>query len=218
MLAFLHGRVHMRVWALTALPVVALFLFGSPVWAQALHPNLVTFRPSIDHDANDRNGRAVLQRYELEIYRVGVPQPVLTIDLGKPAVDDDGYVRASIEERVNVAELVGQLLEARIAAVGLSGTSRSPVSNVFDVDTCRYVTPGSVEIGAAGGAVNTAVHAADGCAWRAGAAGFPHVEEPAGSGNADLHISGDTNQGPFVRVGNVSVGSQLILVFQPAAQ
>ena len=62
------------------------------------------------------------------------------------AANADGFIRATIEERINAQRLAGQMLEARIAAIGPHGVSRSAVSNVFDVDTCRYLTPGSIAV------------------------------------------------------------------------
>ena len=194
--------------------VFALSLYAVRAHAQIRHPNIVAFQPSVDQDAIGADGQPLVRRYELEISRAGSMQLLLTINLGKPAPDADGYVRVIVEDQVNTAALTGLTLEARVAAVGASGTSRSAASNVFAVDVCRYLTPGSIEIAGTGTAVETTVVAPNGCGWQVRSTGFPMPETSAGAGRAHLRIGAAANHSQSARVGAVSVGSEVILVFQ----
>ncbi|MGC4083757.1 MAG: hypothetical protein QM736_17010 [Vicinamibacterales bacterium] len=153
-------------------------------------------------------------RYELHIFRVGSSEPLLTIDLGKPSPDDDGVIRVAVEDVLNVDALSTMALEARIATIGNGVSVDSPLSNVFFVDACRYLTPGAVEAPADGGSVHATVSARGSCGWRVGATGFLSTDASTGAGSAMLRVDAAPNASAAARVGSVSVGPQLILVFQ----
>src|SRR5262249_2578687 len=59
-------------------------------------PHYLLFQPSQDHDAVDKRGAPLVERYELEVYASGASEPSQTIDLGKPRPAADGLIHVQL--------------------------------------------------------------------------------------------------------------------------
>ena len=154
--------------------------------------------------------------YVLQIHRLGVAAPDAVVDLGKPAPDADGYIRVNLGGRLAGLTSAGAPFEARVAAVGPGGISSSTPSNLFEVDSCRFVIPGSAQVGPAGGAVSVALVTLPGCQWRAETetSWLTYTAESSGTGPGRLGVEALPNPSRDGRVGGIRVGAQLLLVFQ----
>jgi hypothetical protein len=194
-------------------------LAASTVDGQTLYPNVVTFLPSANHDSIGPGAQPMVSGYALEIYRKGNPAVALVVELGKPAPSPDGYIHADLGSRVTAALADGDLLEARVVAIGPGGVSRSPLSNLFVLNGCSYLLVGSASFPAAGGPLDIAVQAPAWCAWDARTV-EPWLTIDAAStlsGTGTLRLRAAPNRNGDVRLGSVAVGPQLLLVFQLGA-
>lgn len=103
-----------------------------PAWGGAqtvLNPTTVEFRASADHGATTVSGEPKVARYDFRIYLLGATAPVTSVDLGKPTPDAQQTITAQPDVLLGLP--VGQLYEARVAAVGPTGEGVSDVSNPF---------------------------------------------------------------------------------------
>ncbi len=184
--------------------------------SDTVNPNVVRFIPSANHDSVGTAGQPMVTGYVLQIHRLGAPAPDAVIDLGKPLPDADGYIRVSLGNQLAGLTSAGAPFEARIVAVGPGGVSSSPPSNLFHVDGCRFVIPGSAQVVAAGGIVSVALVTLPGCPWRAETetSWLTYTAESSGTGPGRLSVSASPNPTRDGRVGAVGIGSQLLLVFQ----
>lgn len=92
---------------------------------------MLEFRPSADHDAVDRQGAPMVQRYVFEVYPAGAATPVEKIDLGKPSPSADGVIRVDLSSLPMRPLAPGVQYEAAIVAVGPYGLGGSDRSNRF---------------------------------------------------------------------------------------
>ena len=60
----------------------------------------VEFTPSAEHNAVDPDGTPVVSTYSLRLFVAGGVTPVETVDLGKPALDPDGFIRINFVSRL----------------------------------------------------------------------------------------------------------------------
>jgi hypothetical protein len=96
-----------------------------------VNPQYLEFRPSQDHDAVDKGGAPIVERYVLEVYLGGASVPAQKIDLRKPAPAADGLIHVDLSS-VPIATLQpGATYEAVIVAVGPHGEGDSARSNRF---------------------------------------------------------------------------------------
>src|SRR5512133_1751080 len=103
-----------------------------PAQAQTvINPRTVEFDPSADHSAVTTGGQQVVQRYDLQIYTVSGTTPYTTGNLGKPAPQLDGKIRVDFSTLVTPWPLPDGTYDARVVAVGPTGTAPSDVSNTF---------------------------------------------------------------------------------------
>jgi len=94
-------------------------------------PHFLQFQPSQDHDAVDKKGAPLVERYELEVYPTGATEPSQKIDLGKPKPGADGLIHVELSS-IRIAPLApGTTYEAAIASVGPYGRGASARSNRF---------------------------------------------------------------------------------------
>lgn len=100
------------------------------------NPKEVCFEPSPDHDKLIDGTLPAVSEYALEIYLVGGLVPIYTASLGKPAVVA-GAVRAPVPTIPVMEWFIPH--EARVVAVGPTGSGRSEVSNRFFIGTPRPV-------------------------------------------------------------------------------
>ena len=194
-------------------------MFAGSVGAQTVNPNVLTFVPSATHDSIGPSGRPVVSGYALELYRMGSARPETVIDLGKPAPGLDGRIRVDVAASLAGARLTGELLEAKVIVVGPWGSSSSPASNLFELDACRYLLPAGVSIDSGGGTMRVAIATSGACAWqaRSSAAWLSETAGSSGVGEGWVSMHAGANPSSGLRVGLVSVGPQILLVFQPGA-
>jgi hypothetical protein len=196
----------------------ALLLLGTcgPTLADTMNPNVVTFIPSANHHSIGAGGRPMVTGYALHIHRLGATAAETVVDLGKPAPDADGYIRVNLGSRLAGLTSAGVPFEGRIVAIGPGGVSSSSASNLFHVDSCRFVVAGSTSVAGAGGPVSVAVVTRDGCQWRAetGTSWLSYTAESSGIGPGRLGVTAAANPTREGRLGAVSIGSELVFVFQ----
>src|SRR5262245_49213496 len=125
----MKSRFDMRPSNVSARLLASLLLtFACTVTANAqsvVDPYSVEFVPSPDHNAT-ANGVPVVSGYNLEFYVVGDPTPLRVVDIGKPAPASDGKIHVNFVPTWPVTSVT---YEARVAAVGPSGTADSTPSN-----------------------------------------------------------------------------------------
>ena len=114
-----------------AIAALSFFAHSSPARAQSENPNVISFLPSPQHSSTLPTGQPAVSRYELTFYKAGTTERVMTIDLGKPAPQPDGVIRLDYTNRLGAWPLPGVECDARVTAVGASGTSTSDPSNTF---------------------------------------------------------------------------------------
>ena len=139
------------------------------------NPRVVEFDPSADHAAVAADGQPVVSRYDLQIYLQGATQPVTTASLGKPALAADGKIRVDFSTMLVGWPLADGGYEARVAAIGPTGTGLSDVSNLFAFQAvvvpppCTFALSASTgTVGATGGTLSvTTTASATTCGWTA---------------------------------------------------
>src|SRR5688572_27776799 len=151
------------IYIRVALAVFTIGVLAAPASAQTpavIDPRIVEFDPSPDHSATGSNGLPVLTRYDLELYLLGGTQPVQVANLGKPAPQADGKIRVDFTTLLNPWPAAGTTYEARVAAVGPSGTTRSTESNTFAFSSpcSSSISPTSVSVGATASTGTVAVN------------------------------------------------------------
>jgi hypothetical protein len=99
--------------------------------SRVTNPTTIEFEPSADHANFTRDGRALVDHYDLEIYRRNEAQPFVVAELGKPGPGGDGIVQLDLAEVVPVWPLPTGVYEACVTAVGPTGAGRSDPSNTF---------------------------------------------------------------------------------------
>jgi len=204
-----------RPFVLTLLIAVLLV----PAWAGAqtvTNARIVEFVPSPDHSERLSDGRAVVQRYVMEVYQAGASQPFHTVDMGKPSPQSDGKIRFDFSATVAAWPAPGGEYQARVAAVGPGGEGVSDPSNRFTVSSCSYtLSRSSALFPAGGGGGEVAVTTTSGCAWTA-SEGLSWVTMmtagATGSGRATFSVA--ANSGTSARAGTITVAGQAFQVTQ----
>lgn len=191
-----------------------------------LNPTIVEFDPSPDHAALDANGAALVQRYELRLYRTGEPVRSASADLGKPQPGVDGKVRVDFSSRTAPWPPADGTYEARVAAIGPSGEGESTTSNPFTFAStppapppCTYaLSPASAAVPAAGGRGSVSLSAGPGCAWSvSGAPTWLAIDAASGSGDAALAFTAAPNLAMSPRSASLAIAGATFTVSQAAA-
>jgi hypothetical protein len=110
---------------------------AAPAVAQAqtvvANPGAVEFNPSADHAALGLDGVPLVDHYALKMFLEGATDPVQTIDLGKPAPDQQtGKITCRNAAWFAAAAIVPNVrYVAKVAAVGPTGEGVSDSSNPF---------------------------------------------------------------------------------------
>jgi hypothetical protein len=189
-----------------------------------VNPKTVEFDPSADHSALGPDGQALVSRYELQVYLHGAPQPISTGNLGKPSPDADGKIRVDFSTLLIGWPLANGTYEARVSAVGSTGTGLSDVSNVFDFlvapppVVCTYGLSATAQSASpAGGPASVAVSAtATTCAWNASSgAAWLAVSPASGTGSGSVNVTVAANAGA-ARTGTLTIAGQTYTVSQGA--
>jgi hypothetical protein len=189
------------------------------------NPRIVEFDPSADHSALSADGQSLVTRYDLQIYLQGATQPVTSASLGKPALAADGKVRVDFSTILIGWPLADGTYEARVAAIGPTGTGVSDVSNLFAFQAavvpppCTYALSASTgTTGASGGPLSVTVTAsATTCGWTASSnAAWATVAPASGTGTGAVAVTVAANTGA-TRTATVTVGGQTYTVTQAAA-
>ncbi len=101
-------------------------------------PTTVEFVPSPDHNATLSDGTPVVNRYDLQFFMIGAPQPFQVMDLGKPTPGAGGTISVDFRARLQAIPTPGIIYRAKVAAVGVGGAGTSEFSNTFS-----FSAPGS---------------------------------------------------------------------------
>ncbi len=193
----------------------------SPLPTQAqtpVNPNTVEFDPSADHSGVTPDNQPMVQRYELQIFASGASAPMSTADLGKPSPQTDGKIRVNFSTLLAGWPLGDGTYQARVAAIGPTGTGTSDPSNTFQFSSCSF-TLGSTGQGVpSGGATgNVSVTTSSSCAWTAAsAASWVTVNPASGSGSGSVGFVVTENLGTE-RVATLTIGGQAFTITQAAA-
>jgi hypothetical protein len=130
----------------------------------------VEFTPSADHSIVDASGNALVTSYSMTIFKAGATTPVQTLNLGKPSVGTDGFIRLDFSLLLTSPLATGISYEALIEAVGPGGRSGGTRTNTFGyTPTCTApaISATSQSFAAAGGTGSVTVTTSGGCAWTA---------------------------------------------------
>ena len=199
-----------------------LFILAGPAAAQTvINPRFLEFRPSADHAAPQSDAGPSVERYEVEFYQSGASAPFLTIDLGKPAPDGDGIIRADLTSELGAFPLPGVTCESRVVAVGPGGKRHSSPSNPFVVDGCMFVlNSAGAAVPGIGGTGDVGIEAASkSCAWTAtsSAAWLTISGETSGSGPATVAFSAAPNPSAAPRSATLTIAGYALTVSQGAS-
>lgn len=128
-------RLFVAGWVVLCLLLIA----GREAYAQlpvgtVIAPTIVESDPSPDHNVIWTDGTPVVDHYEVYYFVFGTASPVTTVNLGKPAPQADGKIRA--------VDVFGGLLKdaiyfARVVAVGTDPAKRGE-----SADSNPFVLPG----------------------------------------------------------------------------
>lgn len=115
--------------------VLLLAVLAVPAAAQVVvNPSTIEFDPSADHSTiSALDGLPKVASYSLQFWAVGGQAPVLSQDLGKPALATDGKIRIASRSLFTASALLADTkYVAVVVAVGPAGeSSGSPQSNPF---------------------------------------------------------------------------------------
>lgn len=205
-----------------ALFTLAILLLPLTAAAQSTvsDPRIAEFSPSPDHAAVGSNGQPVVSRYDLQFFYQGAAQPFQTADLGKPTPEADGKIRVNLSTVFTPLPLPGFTYEARVAAVGPTGSGTSDVSNpfIFTTQCASTISPTSRSVGAAAATGTVSVSATTGCPWAAAseASWITVTAGASGSGNGSVSYSVAANPTTSVRTGTLAIAGQAFTVTQAA--
>ena len=200
--------------------VAALFaLVTTAASAQTVDPRYLQFTASADHYAVDANNQPVVSGYQMAWYQSGASAPFQVNDLGKPVPDANGTVLIDLI-MLGATPTAGIIYDARVAAVGPSGTGVSGDSNAFTFSgPCTYqVSPTNVAAAAAGGQGPLTLTAGATCPWTATSnASWLALNAASGTGNASVTLTIAANTVTTPRTGSVTVAGVTVTVSQDAA-
>jgi hypothetical protein len=156
----------------------------------------------------------MVTRYDLKIYLQGATQPVTTASLGKPAFDADGKIRVDFSTILIGWPLADGNYEARVAAIGPSGSGLSDVSNLFAFQAAVVPPPCTFALSATTG---TAGASATTCAWTASTATtWITLNTIAGTGSGPVSFTMASNATAAARTGTLTAGGKVVTVIQAA--
>ena len=188
-----------------------------------VNPKVVEFDPSADHATLTAEGHALVTRYDLQIFLPGATQPISTASLGKPAADADGKIRVDFSTVLVGWPPANGTYEARVAAVGPTGSGQSDPSNPFDFQVgvtpplCTFtLSTTAVSIEGRAGSSSVSVTASAGtCGWTAASnASWLTLATASGVGSASVGYSVLRNSTGQTRTATVSVGGKVLTVTQ----
>lgn len=184
----------------------------------ASNPTTVAFPPSPDHWKVLADGRPAVDHYEFDVYSVGASQPFQRTNIGKPAPAADGSIYYDFSGGVMSWPLPGGNYEARVAAVGPSGSGLSSPSNpfTFTFTSCSYTLSGtSASLPAAGGGTQVSVTTGSTCTWTAVSNVSWIVLSAAGfTGNGTVVATVAANTSTSSRTGTLIVAGRTFTVSQ----
>lgn len=161
----------------------------------------------------------MVTRYDLEFYAIGAAAPFQTNPLGKPAPNASGVIRIDLST-IFAGFPTGTTYEARVAAVGPGGVSRSAVSNQFAFSNpCAVtLTPTSTSISSTAGTGTVAVATGATCNWTStsNAAWITLTGGTSGSGNGTVSYSVTANTFAAARSGSIAIAGQNFSITQAA--
>jgi hypothetical protein len=199
-------------------------LTSATVGAQVLNPRVVEFIPSPDHAAMLDTYTPTVTNYVLEVYQTGAAAPFYSMDLGKPDPDPDGLVRYDFSWQVESWPLPGGYYQARVAAQGPYGSSRSAPSNEFVLvlsggQVCYYVlSTTSMDVASWGEARAFSIAVPPGCPWTVTSdSAWLTPTNPSGTGSATIQFSVTPNPGPTIRTGGLTIAGRIVAVTQALA-
>jgi hypothetical protein len=193
-----------------------------------INPKIVEFDPSLDQAALTADGQPMVARYDLLVFLQGATQPVTTTSLGKPSPDLDGKIRVDFSTILVGWPLVNGTYQARVAAVGPTGTGQSDPSNLFDFQSavppppppsCTFTVSATGMTAAPSGQAGsvTVTASASSCTWTAASdSGFVEAAPTGGTGSGTVSLTVAANTGA-ARTATVTIGGQAYTVSQAAA-
>jgi hypothetical protein len=212
--------------ARAAIALTALLSIAPAVAAQTItDARRVEFAPSPDHSAVDANtGLQLVTNYTLDVYLAGGAVPVQTANLGKPAPETDGMIRADFVALLPTALTAGIIYEAIVNAIGPGGIGSTARSNTFAFSapcppTTPAISPTSRALTTAAAATGTvSVTVAAGCAWTAAsnASWITITAGATGSGNGSVSYSAAANPDTTSRSGTLTIAGRTFTVTQAA--
>jgi Viral BACON domain/Putative binding domain, N-terminal len=215
--------VHRRRRAALFIPGIAIALvaaFAAQAHAQTINPTTAEFVPSPDHSATLPDGTAALTRYDLEFYNAGAASPFQSVSLGKPTPGTGGVIRVLLTSVLTSLPSPGIMYEARVAAVGPGGMSRSTASNTFSFTSpCSFsISPTTQTIVPGGGTGSVAVTAGTGCAWTAvsNASWISITAGGSGTGNGAVNYSVAADATGSNRTGTLTIAGGTVTISQSA--
>jgi hypothetical protein len=184
-----------------------------------LDPRFLEFNASADHSTNAPTGEPMVTRYDLEFYAIGAQAPFQTNPLGKPTPNTSGIIRVDLSTTF-AAFPTGTTYEARVAAIGPGGVSRSALSNQFAFSNpcAATLTPTATSVASVAGTGSVAVSTGAGCAWTA-TSNAPWVVltgGTAGTGSGTVSYSVSANTLTSVRTGTITIAGQTFTITQAA--
>jgi hypothetical protein len=213
-----------RLSTVAAALMTACVLGPAAAGAQVLNPRIVEFVPSPDHAAMLDTYTPAVTNYVLEVYQTGAAVPFYSLDIGKPDPGPDGRVRYDFSWQVESWPLPGGYYQARIAAQGPYGSSRSAPSNDFVLVlsngvVCFYaLSTTSVDVASWGETRSLSVTAPPGCAWTVTSDSAWLTSTPAsGAGSATISFGATPNPGPTIRTGGLTIAGHIVAVTQALA-
>src|SRR5262245_13386538 len=115
-------RARTVVLAIVTSLLACLLVLPARANAQITDPRVVEFQPSADHDRTE-NGRSMVDRYTLEFLIAGAVGVLQSINLGKPAPEQDGVIRVNFSSLLGTWPTAGVTYEARVVASGPGGAT-----------------------------------------------------------------------------------------------
>jgi hypothetical protein len=199
----------------------ALFaLAATAASAQTVDPRYLQFTASADHFALTTDGQPLVTGYQMAWYQSGASSPFQILDLGKPIPDSNGAIVVDLNTLLTSAPAAGIIYDARVAAVGPTGSAESSDSNAFVYSgPCTYaVSPTNVTGAAAGGVGALGIATGASCVWSTTSqAAWLTLGAANGSGSASVALTIAPNNTASPRSGTISAADATVSVAQDAA-
>jgi hypothetical protein len=210
------------VLAVSGLLLIGLVASETPLGAQTIqNPTTVEFDPSPDH-GETVEGTPLVDRYEMDFFVGGNDQPVLTLNLGKPA-PADGRIRVNFAALLAQPLTPGTIYTALVAAVGPGGRAASDVApDTFSFTVpCNFsVSPTNpTSLAAGGGSASVTVTTSAGCVWASSesASWLTITSGSNGNGTGTVSYTATANTTTSSRSATMTVAGQSVTVTQDAA-